>query len=95
MCIYCNFSSVIGLPPEDQWPDVSLPWGSFAQTAPRPLDNFIPEICPEGLALLQVYMIRSLDLAIPYSFNKMKEPSKANLAQVGFEPTTSGLQVQC
>ncbi|XP_072029429.1 cyclin-dependent kinase 4-like [Amphiura filiformis] len=44
---------VVGLPPEDQWPDVSLPWGSFAQTPSRALEQFIPEICQEGLSLLQ------------------------------------------
>ncbi len=48
---------MIGLPAEDQWPDVSLPWGSFAHTAPRALEQFIPEICPEGLDLLQVIAI--------------------------------------
>ncbi|XP_033625437.1 cyclin-dependent kinase 4-like [Asterias rubens] len=60
--LFCGTSDVdqlykifdlIGLPHEDDWPDVSLPWSSFHPSPPRPLNNYIDGICPEGLDLLQ------------------------------------------
>ncbi|XP_071510201.1 cyclin-dependent kinase 4-like [Diadema antillarum] len=46
---------VIGLPPEDQWPDVALSWNSFRSTGQRPLSDLVPEISHShhALALLE------------------------------------------
>ncbi|XP_011679757.2 cyclin-dependent kinase 4 isoform X1 [Strongylocentrotus purpuratus] len=44
---------VIGLPPEDQWPDVALPWSSFRQTGQRSFLDLVQEICNQGLDLLE------------------------------------------
>ncbi|XP_038045632.1 cyclin-dependent kinase 4-like [Patiria miniata] len=44
---------VIGLPLEEDWPEVSLPWSSFRPSPPRPLKLYVSDICPQGLDLLQ------------------------------------------
>ncbi|XP_054751465.2 cyclin-dependent kinase 4-like [Lytechinus pictus] len=44
---------VIGIPPEDQWPDVALPWSSFRQTGQRSFLDLVQEICNHGLDLLE------------------------------------------
>lgn len=47
--------SVIGLPTQDEWPQgVSLPWASFYKYTAVPLENIIPEMCPEGIELMKV-----------------------------------------
>ncbi|XP_033105828.1 cyclin-dependent kinase 4-like [Anneissia japonica] len=49
----CKIFDVIGLPPVDKWPDSSLPWSSFAGCVRRPLEDLVPEICRDGLDLLE------------------------------------------
>ncbi|XP_022099819.1 cyclin-dependent kinase 4-like [Acanthaster planci] len=52
---------VIGLPPEEDWPEVSLPWSSFRPSPPRPLENYVSGACPQGLDLLQKLLCFSPD----------------------------------
>ncbi|XP_071941872.1 cyclin-dependent kinase 4-like [Antedon mediterranea] len=44
---------VIGLPGIEDWPDSNLPWSSFAGCVKRPLEDLVPEICRDGLHLLE------------------------------------------
>lgn len=47
--------SVIGTPPQTDWPmNVSLPRSSFRGYAPFSLAELIPEMCKNGVLLLKV-----------------------------------------
>uniref|UniRef100_A0A8C4SI98 Cyclin dependent kinase 4 n=1 Tax=Erpetoichthys calabaricus TaxID=27687 RepID=A0A8C4SI98_ERPCA len=44
----------IGLPPEDEWPTaVTVPRCTFASPSPRPVGDYVPEMDPQGAALLR------------------------------------------
>ncbi|XP_041371365.1 cyclin-dependent kinase 6-like [Gigantopelta aegis] len=43
----------IGLPPQSDWPDVSLPWTSFKKVPPKPLEKYVPEIDHKAKDLLE------------------------------------------
>ena len=48
--------SIIGLPPEEDWPlDIPLTWDAFQKTPSVPLERLIPEIEPHAKDLLQVF----------------------------------------
>ncbi|KAG2468206.1 cyclin-dependent kinase 4 [Polypterus senegalus] len=44
----------IGLPPEEEWPTaVTVPRCTFASPSPRPVGDYVPEMDPQGAALLR------------------------------------------
>ena len=50
-----TFCSVIGTPPQSDWPaNVSLPRSSFPRYPPFSLAELIPEMCESGILLLKV-----------------------------------------
>ncbi|KXJ25500.1 cyclin-dependent kinase 6 [Exaiptasia diaphana] len=50
--------SVIGLPPQEEWPQgVSVPWTSFHNYNAEPLENIIYEMCPDGIDLLKKILV--------------------------------------
>ena len=52
------FFSVIGTPPQGDWPaNVTLPRSSFSRYAPFSLSELIPEMCESGTHLLKVSII--------------------------------------
>ncbi|XP_030632292.1 cyclin-dependent kinase 4 [Chanos chanos] len=43
---------VIGLPAEEEWPDVSIKRDNFSPQSPQPITDFVPDISEQGAALL-------------------------------------------
>ncbi|XP_058869313.1 cyclin-dependent kinase 4-like [Acipenser ruthenus] len=44
---------LIGLPVEGEWPsDVPVPQNAFQNRTPRPIEDYVPEICSQGAELL-------------------------------------------
>uniref|UniRef100_A0A2K6BXS3 Cyclin-dependent kinase 4 n=1 Tax=Macaca nemestrina TaxID=9545 RepID=A0A2K6BXS3_MACNE len=58
--------SLIGLPPEDDWPrDVSLPRGAFPPRGPRPVQSVVPEMEESGAQLL---LVLEMAVALQHSY---------------------------
>ncbi|KAM3913598.1 cyclin-dependent kinase 4-like [Leptodactylus fuscus] len=48
----CKIFDMIGLPSEEEWPDVTLPRSAFSPRSQQPVEKFVPEIDATGAQLL-------------------------------------------